>query len=174
MGYSLTYTPSESSGDFECPPKDTYTLELVSNATPERKLAFESTTVYETQIRMGFKIVDFDYDEDEDEKDWNGTEVRDWFTFHKEDTETGRASDVWKSDRSKAFHMLTALNGEPLSPDETFDLDDFIGRRIKATVEPKKSGYPKITNPMKARKAKSAKPKPPAPDDFNVDDDDDL
>lgn len=148
---SLTFNPVESSGEFECPPKDTYVLELIEIGEFEDRLAFGSETVTNTQTRMAFKIVDFEYDPDYDEQDWNGTEVRDYYVFWKYDSAKDKKFDTWCHEKSKTYPMLSALLGHDPEPGEDINLSDLIGRRVKATVEPKESGYPKISNPIKYR-----------------------
>lgn len=148
---SLTFNPVESGGDFECPPKDTYILELIEFGEFEDRLAFGSETVTNTQTRIAFKIVDFDYDEEFDEQDWNGTEVRDYYVFWKYDSAKDKKFDTWCHEKSKTFPMLAALIGHEPEAGEDINLSDLVGKRVKATVEPKESGYPKISNPIKYR-----------------------
>ena len=148
---SLTYNPVESSGDFTCPPKDQYTIELIEIGAFEQRLAFGSENMMNTQSRLTFRIVDFDYDEEIDDTDWNGTQVSDYYVFFKEDQETGKKFETWCHEKSKAYPMLAALLGHDPEQGENIDLHSLLNRRVKATVEPKESGYPKITNPIKIR-----------------------
>lgn len=148
---TLTFNPVESSGDFTCPPKDTYILELVEIGQMENRLAFGSETVTNTQSRFTFSIVEHDYDPDYDEQNWNGTLVSDYYVFFKEDSETKRRSETWCHEKSKAYPMLAALLGKEPEKGDNIDLQALVGKRMKATVEPKESGYPKISNPIKYR-----------------------
>ena len=155
---TLTYNPVESGGDFECPPKDTYVLELKEIGEFEDRLAIGSDTITNTQTRLAFTIVEFDYDEEYDDHDWNGTEVRDYYVFRKTDATKQKTFDTWCHEKSKVYPLLTALLGHEPEAGEDIDLHSLVGRRIKATVEPKESGYPKISNPLKYRQRR-AKPK---------------
>ena len=51
--------------------------------------------------------------------------------------------------KSKTYPMLTALLRHEPEAGEDIDLSSLLGKRVKATVEPKESGYPKISNPIK-------------------------
>lgn len=148
---SLTFNPVESSGDFTCPPKDTYILELIEVGPFEDRQAFGSETVTNTQSRLTFKVVDFEYDSEIDDQDWNGTQVSDYYVFFKFDAEKQRRSETWCHEKSKVYPMLTALLGREPEQGEKIELTELLGRRVKATVEPKESGYPKISNPIKFR-----------------------
>lgn len=148
---TLTFNQIESGGEFVCPPKEQYTLELVAIGEFERRPAFNSETMMNTQSRLTFSIVDYDYDPEFDEQDWNGVQVSDFYVFFKEDTETGKKFDTWCHPKSNAFPMLAALLGHEPEQGESIDLFSLVGKRVKATVEPKGSGYPKISNPIKIR-----------------------
>lgn len=152
---SITFNPVESGGDFECPPKDTYILELIEIGEFEDKPAYGSETVINTQTRMSFRVVE--YDPYEDEQDWNGTEVRDYYVFWKYDKTKDKKFDTWCHEKSKTYPMLTALLGHEPEAGEDIDLSSLLGKRVKATVEPKESGYPKISNPIKYRQRRGAK-----------------
>lgn len=147
----LTFNPVESGGDFTCPPKETYVLELIAIGEFEDKPAFGSETMINTQSRFSFQVVEYDYDPDYDEQDWNGVEVRDWYVFFKHDTVKDKTYNTWCHEKSKTYPMLTALLGHEPVPGEKLELSDLVGKRVKATVEPKESGYPKISNPIKYR-----------------------
>ncbi len=150
---SITFNPVESGGDFECPPKDTYILELIEIGEFEDKPAYGSETVINTQTRMSFRVVE--YDPYEDEQDWNGTEVRDYYVFWKYDKTKDKKFDTWCHEKSKTYPMLTALLGHEPEAGEDIDLSSLLGKRVKATVEPKESGYPKISNPIKYRQRRA-------------------
>lgn len=151
---SLTFNPVESGGDFECPPKDSYVLELIQIGDFEEKPAFNNPDQINTQTRMTFKIVEFDYDSEYDDKDWNGEQVSDFYVFFKKDIPKDKVFNTWCHEKSKTFPMLTALLGHEPEPGEDIQLSELLGRRVKATVEPKESGYPKITSPLKHRQRK--------------------
>lgn len=157
----LTYTPPETV-NAECPPEDVYTLELVGYSEFEEKPAFkfnpEDPDVINTQSRFTFKVVDFDYDEEMDDRDWNGAQVSDFFVFFKKYVDTGNETETWKNERSNANKLIKALIGRDLEDGEDIDLPELVGRRIKATVAPKASGWPKISNPMRTRQRRAAKP----------------
>lgn len=154
---TLTYTTPTSS-EAECPPKDVYTLELTQIGEFVEKPAFknspEDPDIINTQSRIEFQIVDYDYDPDEDDKDWNGTRVADFFVFFKTHPD-GAVKDTWKHERSNAHKLIVALIGHEPQDGEDVDLEAMVGRRIKATVEPKTSGWPKITNPVKAKQRRN-------------------
>ena len=152
---SITFNPVESGGDFECPPKDSYVLELIEIGEFEEKLAFGSDHIVNTQTRMSFRVVEFDYDSDYDDTDWNGTEVRDYYVFWKYDKTKDKKFDTWCHEKSKTYPMLTALLGHEPEAGEDIDLSSLLGKRVKATVEPKESGYPKISNPIKYRQRRA-------------------
>ena len=157
---TLTFTPVESSGDFTCPPKDTYILELTEIGEFHDKLAFGSENVINTQSRLTFTICEYEYDSEYDEQDWNGTQVSDFYVFRKFDQEKQRHSETWCHEKSKVYPMLAALLGHDPEAGENIDLQNLIGKRVKATVEPKESGYPKISNPIKYRARRPAKVEP--------------
>lgn len=153
---TLTFTPT-ASGDVECPPHDTYILELVKIGEFHDKPSFENPEILQVQSKWDFRVVDFEYDEDVDEKDWNGVIVSDYLVFFRKHPD-GTTKESWKSDRSNAFKMITAFLGQPPEDGEDIELEEFVGKRIKATVAPKASGWPKISAPMpyKAKKRKTA------------------
>lgn len=147
----LTFNPVESSGEFACPPKDTYVLELTGIGDFEERMAFGSDHVVNTQTRLSFNIVEFDYDADYDETDWNGVMVSDYYVFFKYDQQKEQKFETWCHEKSKTYPMLSALLGHEPERGENINLQSLLGRRVKATVEPKESGYPKISNPIKYR-----------------------
>ena len=159
---SLTFTKQETT-TAECPPEDVYTLELVTIGEFEEKPAYkfnpDDPDVVNTQSRFTFKIVDFDYDPDMDDRDWNGAEVSDFFVFFKHYVESGKDTETWKNEKANSNKLIKALVGRDLEDGEDIDLPGLVGRRIKATVAPKSSGWPKISNPMKTRQRKAAKTK---------------
>ena len=158
----------------ECPPQDVYTLELVSMSDLEEKQSrgFRETDpdVINTQSKFAFKIVDFDYDPDVDERDWNGFEVFSYPVFYRR--EVGQSPDenkfVYKSERANSYKLLTAL-GFDIEGGDDLNLDTAIGRRIKATIIPKASGWPKIDSPTKTRQRKAAA-KPAGKNPYDDDD----
>lgn len=153
---TLTFTPT-ASGDVECPPHDTYVLELKTIGEFHDKPSFENPEIIQVQSKWTFEVVDFEYDEDVDEKDWNGTQVADYLVFFRKHPD-GTTKESWKSDRSNAYKMIGAFLGRPPEDGEDIDLQEFVGKRIKATVAPKASGWPKISAPMphKAKKRRTA------------------
>lgn len=164
---TLTFNPVESSGEFTCPPKDTYILELTEIGEFQDRLAFDSTTITNTQSRLAFKIVEYEYDSEFDEQDWNGTEIRDYYVFFKYDSEKDKKFDTWCHEKSKVYPMLTALMGTEPEPGQDIDLHSLIGKRVKATVEPKASGYPKISNPIKYRQRRKREAEDTPAEDAN-------
>lgn len=170
---TLTYKKIETA-DVECPPEDVYVLELVEIGDFHDKPAFKANPadpdIINTQSRFDFQIVDFDYDEDEDDRDWNGARVSDYYVFFKQYPD-GKKTDTWLNERSNAFAILTALMGHTPEDGEDINLESLIGKRIKATVTPKASGWPKITKPLPFKKRrKKAEPDPVADDDDAFDD----
>lgn len=160
----------------ECPPEDIYTLKLTAIGDLEEK---QSTPFrpgepddINTQSRFTFQIVDFDYDPDEDERDWNGLEVFAYPVFFRrkfgEDADKNKA--VFKSERANSYKLLTAL-GFDVDSGDNIPLDEAIGQRIKATLQPKQSGWPKIVGPTKTRqRRRKTEPQPePADDTFDED-----
>ena len=158
--------------EFECPPEDIYTLELTSYEEQPIKPGFNNdTNIDEYSVRLFFKIVDFPYDPDEDETDWNGTEIRQFYTWQRYDKTEEKMYSTYLSEKSKAFAIFSALLGRPVTPDDTLDLDEWIGRRVKATITENKNGWPDIKSPVKARSPKrAAKPKPAPEPEFDDDD----
>lgn len=153
----LTFNPQASSGDFTCPPKDTYILELKEIGDMHERLAFGSENIINTQSRLTFQVVEYEYDSEYDEQDWNGTEVSDFYVFFKYDQEKKQRSETWCHEKSKVYPLLAALLGHEPEAGEDIDLQALVGKRVKATVEPKESGYPKISNPIKYRQRRPAK-----------------
>lgn len=168
MMRSLTYT-APTGGDVECPPEDVYTLELVEFGDFQEKPDTFNPGWVNIQSRVEFKVVDFDYDPDEDDRDWNGAKVADFYVFFKRDAE-GNEKETWKSERANSNKLLTALLGRELEEGEDIDLPELVGRRIKANVAPKESGWPKISNPIKARQRKATTKKPTGPNPYEDDD----
>lgn len=173
---SLTFTKVETA-EAECPPEDVYTLELVNIGDFEEKPAYkfnpEDPDVINTQSKFTFQIVDFDYDEDMDDRDWNGVQLSDWYVFFKLYQADNKETETWKNEKSNANKMLKALIGRDLEEGEDVDLPSLVGRRIKATVAPKSSGWPKISNPMKVRQRKTAK-KASVPNPYDDEDESDV
>lgn len=167
---TLTFQPLESAGEVECPPEDVYMLELVEFGDFHEKTAWKNNPddpdILNTQSRVTFQIVDWEYDPDVDDRDWNGAQVSDFFVFFKQYPD-GNKRDTWRNERSNAFALLSALVGHPLEKGEDINLGELVGRRIKATVVPKQSGWPKITKPLAVKKRKAKKP-------VEVEEDDDV
>lgn len=171
---TLTNYVSEQA-DAECPPEDVYTLELTAIGDLEEKqsAAFNANEPDDinTQSRFTFQIVDFEYDEDVDERDWNGLEVFAYPVFYRrkfgEDADKNKA--VFKSERANSYKLLTAL-GFDIDSGENLELNEAIGTRIKATLKPKRSGWPKITDPAKTRQRRKRKAAPVEPEDDTFDD----
>lgn len=163
---SLTFTHVESASA-ECPPEDVYVLKLTRIGEFEERGAFQDPETINTQARISFEIVEFDYDEDEDERDWNGVEISDFFVFYK--NVKGKTYETWKNDRSNAYKLLTALLGHEPEEGEEIDLQALVGRHIKATIEQKQSGWPKITKPLPYKKRRKKAPVAPEPDVFDED-----
>lgn len=159
-----------------CPPQDVYTLRLKEVSELEEKTSTPYAKFLDpnsdepddinTQSKFTFEIVDYDYDEDEDERDWNGLEIFDYPVFFRrkvgEPVDENRA--VFKSERSAAYKMLTAL-GFDVDGGEDINVAGAVGRRIKATLKPKKSGWPKIDSPSKTRQKKAKAAPKPAPEE---------
>jgi hypothetical protein len=154
----LTFTP-QASGDVECPPSDVYVLELVTIGAFHEKPSFENPEIIQVQSKWDFKIVDFEYDEDVDDRDWNGVTVSDYLVFFRKHPD-GTTKESWKSERSNAYKMITAFLGKPPEDGDDVDLQSFVGKRIKATVAPKASGWPKISGPMahKSKRRRAVEP----------------
>lgn len=159
---SLTYTVVDN--DIECPPIDQYILELKSFTGFATRSGYRNQqpddTIVESYSDFYFQIVDYDYDDEEDDRDWNGSEVKPRLVFFREDTKSGNQSETWKDERSNANSILVALLGHKPEEGEDFDLDDFVGKRIRATVEPNKKGWPTIKQgsavPFRQKKKKAA------------------
>lgn len=161
----------------ECPPEDVYTLELkeIGELEEKQSSAFKASDPdnIDTQSRFTFQIVDFDYDPDEDERDWNGLDVFAYPVFYRrpvgQPVEKNKA--VFKRERANSYKLLTAL-GFDVDSGEDLELGEGIGRRIKATLQPKTSGWPKIVSPTKARqRRRRAEPKVEEPEDDIFDED---
>lgn len=164
---TLNYT-APTSAEAECPPEDIYTLELVEFGEFQEKPAFNDPDTTNIQSRVEFQVVDFDYDPDMDDRDWNGVRVADFYVFFKRASD-GTERDTWKSPKAKSNELLRALLGRDLEDGEDIDIAALVGRRVKANVAPKESGWPKITNPVKVRQRKAAA-KPTTPNPFSDDD----
>lgn len=164
---SLTYT-APTAAEADCPPEDIYTLELVTFGEFQEKPAFNDPTTTNIQSRVEFKIVDFDYDPDMDDRDWNGARVADFYVFFRRDAE-GNEKETWKSPKSNANKLLMALLGKEPEEGQDIDLPSLAGRRIKANVAPKESGWPKISSPVKTRQKKAKKASGPNPFDDDED-----
>ncbi len=143
---SLTYTAVDSS--VECPPTDQYILELKSftgfSTRPGYRNQQPDDTIQETYSDFYFQIVDYDHDPDEDDRDWNGFEVKPRLVFFREDTKNDKRSETWKDERSNANSILVALLGHKPEEGEPIELEDFVGKRIRATVEPNAKGWPAV------------------------------
>ena len=156
---SLTFSPVSS--DVDCPPKDIYILELARAGEMHDKAAFknspEDPDIINVQSKWDFTIVDFEFDPDVDDKDWNGVTVSDYLVFFKKMPD-GAVRETWKDERSNAYKFIMAFLGRKPEDGEEVDPEEFVGKRIKATVEPKASGWPKITGPTyhKVKKRRAA------------------
>lgn len=161
---TLTFTPQSS----ECPPEDTYILELVTIGEFESRANTFAEGEVNIQSKWTFRVVDFEYDPDVDEQDWNGTTVSAFLVFYR-DKENGSRAESWKSEKSTAFKFLTAFLGHKPEDGEDIDLESFIGKRIKATVAPNEKGYARISAPLahKSRKKKAAAPVEDEDDEVN-------
>lgn len=158
----------------ECPPEDIYTLELkeIGELEERQSTAFNANDPDDinTQSKFTFQIVDYDFDPDEDDRDWNGFEVFEYPVFYRRKVgqPVEKNGAVFKSERANAYKLLTAL-GFDIDSGENIDLGAAIGRRIKSTLKPKKSGWPKIESPAKARQRRR-KAAPVVEDDGAFDD----
>lgn len=170
MNMSLTFSPVEAA-DVDCPPKDTYVLELKRFGDFEERGAYQDPTMVNIQSRITFQIVEFDYDEDLDERDWNGVEVSDFFVFYKQKQGEQNRRETWKDERSNAYKLISALIGHTPEDGEEISLNTLLDKRIKATVEPKASGWPKISEPLPYRKKRRKAAPVPEPEDDTFDDD---
>lgn len=159
---------ASTAAEFDCPPQDVYTLELVGHEEQPVKPGYNNdTNIDEYSVRLFFKIVDHPYDPDEDDTDWNGTEIRQFYTWQRYDKAEQKMYSTYLSEKSKAYAIFSALLGRPVTEDDEIDLEAFEGRRVKATIVENKKGWPDIQSPVKARSPKRrAKPVPaPEPDD---------
>lgn len=159
---SLTYQPVEAA-EKECPPEDTYNLEIVSVSPWEEKFGVlengqPDTNIINTQTAITFEIFDFDYDPEVDDKDWNSTKVKEFYVFWRKYVDKDVESAVWRDDRSNSYALISAVIGHTPEPGEEINPFDFPGEKLKATIKEKKSGWPKVVTPMpyKRRRAKKA------------------
>lgn len=175
----------------ECPPEDIYTFEVIDITDPEEKPGYNEGEI-DIQCHATCKLQNYPYDpDDEDDYDWNGTEVRHYLTLarryrDKNTDELKPPSPVWKSERSSSRPFVEALfpewdwSKEGLKT-RALVLDDFIGRRFRATCKPNDKGYARLSGFAKAGKGAR---RPPVqaqpqqqlqqalePDDPSVDDD---
>lgn len=143
--------------DVECPPRDVYDLVITKvhpmENRPGYKASDDAEETTDTQNRIEFAIENYDYDPATDERDWNGTIVSDFYTWGRLYHNSGRTSQVWKADgtrgqQSKSNALLVAVLGEAWHPGMSFDPMEWEGKRIRATIEKNKRGYPKVVNPM--------------------------
>lgn len=169
---TLTFTPVESV-DMECPPEDVYVLQLTDIGEFVEKPAYKQSPtepdIINTQSRWDFVVTDFDYDEDVDDRDWNGVRVSDYFVFYKL-YPNGNKTETWKNEKSNAYALISALIGHAPEKGEDIDLESLLGKKIKATVTPKQSGWPKITKPIPFKQRRKKKEEPVI-DDGAFDDD---
>lgn len=176
----------------ECPPEDIYTFEVIDISDPEEKSGYNDGEV-DIQCYATCKLQNYPYDpEDEEDYDWNGTEVRQYLTLarryrDKETEELKKPSPVWKSERSNARPFVEAIfpewdwTKEGLK-NRAIVLDDFIGRRFRATCKANDKGYPRLSGFAKAGRQPKKPPVQTAPqkqlqralepDDASVDDSD--
>lgn len=168
---SLTFSPVENV-EIECPPEDSYVLMLAEVGEFHDKPNFNDPNVSNTQTRITFEVADFDYDPDEDDRDWNGARVSDFFVFFKTRTTDNTRWETWKNESSNAYALVKALLGHTPEDGEAVDLQSLVGTKIKATVTPKQSGWPKITKPLPYKKRrKKAQPEPDPIEDDTFDED---
>lgn len=161
---SLTYTKVDT--DVECPPIDQYVLELKSFTGFATRGGYRNqqpdNSIVETYSDFYFDIVEFEYDDEEDDRDWNGFEVKPRLVFFREDTQSGKTSETWKNEKSNTYPFIVALLGHVPDEGEDIDLEDFVGKRIRATVEPNAKGWPSIKQgsavPFRQRKKKAVEP----------------
>ena len=131
----------EVAGDPVCPDPDVYTLELAHVGDVMQVPDFNDPTIMKDRIRLDFRVVDYNYDPEPDEDgtipvDWNGTAVNDIYSLSLHS-------------KSKLYPVLVALRGgEDIEEGDDVELADLIGNKMKATVKPKPSGWPTISEPM--------------------------
>lgn len=150
------------------PPEDVYVWEFSDYEDLGARPAYQDDTKLSYQILARFQIVNFDYDPDEDEEDWNGYELREYLSYAKANADGSNYKEIWNAPRAKARPFFHALAGREIEDGEPLDLDELIGKRMKASAKMKENGYPTIVGPVALRggKRKAAKAKPaPEPDD---------
>src|SRR5690606_4984081 len=124
---------------------------------------------------------------DDEDFDWNGHTVKHFLVLGRrypvKDKVTGERmknadgvplltdpSPVWKSDHPNAKHRKVV---EAIFPEWDWSkeglktrkivLDDFIGRRFRATLAPNEKGYARLSNFTKAGRQRGSRPSAPTP-----------
>lgn len=140
----------------ECPPLDSYVLRLVNASDVEMRPAYgadrnDPNCRKEPNIQLTWKIAEFVYDPDEDERDWNGFEVKQWYTISRN----------LNNEKSKLGQTLKALMKlETLPEGLQIDMEEYYSERIKATVGPNKNGWPRVDSPLAYKPKRAKKPQP--------------
>lgn len=152
-----TFVFEETTSDVVCPPYGIYTLEITKVnpmvEKPALKFKEDDADATNTQNSIEFTIRDFDYDPEQDERDWNGFSFLDFFTWAREYHDSGRKTQVWRAENSKAYPLVAAILGRAPQKGDSITIDEsLVGTRIQATIDKTKKGYPTVKNPAPVRK----------------------
>lgn len=145
--YAIDFFESEISGD--CPPPDTYTLEVteVGNKWIERP-SFDDPNVMKLNVDIKFRLVDVPDDfSDEEREQWIG------WKFSKYYGKPKRLSD----ERGALNGLIRACMNLPKIEDSTqFRPSELVGKQFRADIEASASGYPRIVSHKPLRRRASA------------------
>lgn len=143
-----------------CPPEDVYTLVFTEYEALEPAKNQWSKDDLVHQIKAFLEVIDYPYDpDDDDDEDWNGTRISQFFTFGYSTPGKEGIRYTWNSKRSPFRPVIEALSKKTYEDDESFDLDDLVGNRMKATIKENDKGYPRIESAMALRGKSKAKAK---------------
>jgi hypothetical protein len=148
-------------GEGKCPPQDTYVLQFKDYTTPEQVPEYvppgqAATGKMVTQFRMIFTIVGGPDDLTEEEREeWIGADISTFVNIPKD----------LNNEKSTLGLILKALKPrtEPFGFNERIPLPEYVGLKMKAFIQPKASGWPKISNFAPAtRRPSASRPAPVA------------
>lgn len=145
-----------AAGGGQCPPEDTYVLELKDYTQPEEVPSFNDPNKLVKRFRMIFTIVGVPADFSEDERaEWEGFEISTFVNIPKD----------LNNEKATLGLILKALKPrqEPFGINERIQLPDYIGSKMKAFIKASDSGWPRLSSYAPATRRPSAAPRQAAP-----------
>jgi hypothetical protein len=158
----------------ECPPDGFYTFEVLEITDPVEKQGFNPNDI-DVQSRIRLELSGYIPDpEDDEDFDWNGQEVTmfgKWITMTPDKKNPGEYKEIasFKGNKSHTGKYMRAIYPDLTDEqwrDHKLNLNDHYGRKFQAPLTQNEKGYPKVGDPIPAKKPRrpqAAAPVAPRP-----------